>query len=514
MPTYESYAEYYHDLTKYTPEGIASSQHRLDVTRQPLPFKEYLNKKTIDISYLLPLDRNPFSDVGIKLPKDFTDVEKSLAKLSTLLYFSNGITAVVPYIEKPFYMRASPSAGGLYPTETYVCTSGYEGLEDGIYNYQVLEQSLALLNKCDIKENLKKAVFDNPVIDSCNAFLILTGVFFRSSWRYQDRAYRRVCLDTGHILGNIDVVSKKCDFKPVLIGGFNDSLINELIGLDETEEQALVVIALVDEKCDTKFDFPVALPSRLDNQNISTPEGSRLLQLHNRSRIENFVNVPNIKIDDVEEKFKFSSKIPFNEKTKNFKWKSALFPTIINRRSTRIFSGEAITKEELGSILKFAYLPEQFIKEDLDPAPNYFDLSLIQTFIAVTNVKGLEEGCYYYSRFGHYLRQVRFKNFRDEIYYLCLGQDLGYKASAVVFHTASLSKAVFKYGERAYRYLHLDSGHLGERINLAAICLDLGVSGIGGFFDDQVNDILGIPEGEAVIYITALGVPLEEKPET
>ena len=111
MSNYQSYAEYYHELTKYTPSGIASSQHRLDFDKQPSPFKEYPNKKLIDLSYLLPLDRNPFSDVGIKNPKDFTEVEKSLAKLSTLLYFSNGITAIVPYLDKPFYMRAAPSAG-------------------------------------------------------------------------------------------------------------------------------------------------------------------------------------------------------------------------------------------------------------------------------------------------------------------------------------------------------------------------------------------------------------------
>ncbi|MFM6812957.1 MAG: nitroreductase family protein, partial [Dolichospermum sp.] len=49
--------------------------------------------------------------------------------------------------------------------------------------------------------------------------------------------------------------------------------------------------------------------------------------------------------------------------------------------------------------------------------------------------------------------------------------------------------------------------HLGQRLNLAAIRLNLGVSGIGGFFDDQVNDVLGIPADEAVLYITTLGKP-------
>jgi SagB-type dehydrogenase family enzyme len=74
-----------------------------------------------------------------------------------------------------------------------------------------------------------------------------------------------------------------------------------------------------------------------------------------------------------------------------------------------------------------------------------------------------------------------------------------------VFHTADLSAAVAAYGDRVYRYLHMDAGHLGQRLNLAATRLGLGVSGIGGFYDDQVNEVLGIPPDEAVIYITTLG---------
>lgn len=506
MSTYESYAEYYHDLTKYSPEGIAQNQHRIDFDKQPSVFKEYFNKKNIDISYLLPLDRNPFSDKGIKTQNEFTAEEKSLAKLSTLLYFSYGITAIIPYADKPFYMRSSPSAGGLYPNEIYIISEGYEGLEDGVYNFQVINQSLTQIKKGTYKKALSEATFNNPSVNEAKLSLVLTGVFFRSSWRYQDRAYRRICLDTGHIIGNIDLVSFSCGFKAVLSGGFNDKAINELLELDEEEEQGLVVIPLID-KLSSPSDFPKALPSKLDKTNIKTPEGNRLLELHNRSHIEKFVNIPNIKIQNIEDKLSFCTKVQFDENKILFDWNKSLYITLLKRRSTRTFSGESISKEELAALLDFGYHPELFSREILDPNPDYFDTSLIETFIAVNNVDGLEDGCYFYSKEGRYLRQIRFKNFREEIHYLCLGQELGYKASAVIFHTADLSKAVYKYGERAYRYLHLDAGHIGQRINLAAVNLNIGVSGIGGFFDDQVNEILGIPEHEAVVYITTLGIP-------
>ena len=169
--------------------------------------------------------------------------------------------------------------------------------------------------------------------------------------------------------------------------------------------------------------------------------------------------------------------------------------------------GGNLTFEELQYLLDFTYQPQNYQQQGLDSNPDYFTLDLIETFIAVSGVTGLEEGCYYYAPKAQELRQIRFKNFRRELHFLCLGQNLGRDAAAIIFHTADLNQAIARYGDRVYRYLHMDAGHLGQRLNLAAIRLDLGVSGIGGFFDDRVNQVLGIPEEEAVIYLTTLGRP-------
>jgi SagB-type dehydrogenase family enzyme len=181
--------------------------------------------------------------------------------------------------------------------------------------------------------------------------------------------------------------------------------------------------------------------------------------------------------------------------------------TILKRRSTRQYSGGHISFNALKQLLDFTYQPQHYRNQGLDGDPDYGDLGLLQTFLAISGVDGLEAGCYYYAPRSQELRQVRFKQFRPELHYLCLGQELGRDAAAVLFHTADLKAATAAYGDRVYRYLHMDAGHLGQRLNLAAIYLGLGVSGIGGFYDDQVNELLGIPADEAVIYITTLGQP-------
>ena len=244
-------------------------------------------------------------------------------------------------------------------------------------------------------------------------------------------------------------------------------------------------------------------------------EGQLLRYLHKATHLESDpTGADGWKLDESEGELEDKYNFPFCTKvstvTPSIPWGvnlETLENTILKRRSTRGYTGASLSLGELLAMLDFTYQPQHYIDQGLDGSPDYFDLSLIETFIAVSGVNGLEEGCYYYAPKAQELRQIRFKNFRRELHFLCLGQDLGRDAAALLFHTADLNRAVAKYGDRVYRYLHMDAGHLGQRLNLAAIQLRLGVSGIAGFFDDSVNDVLGIPASEAVLYITSLGRP-------
>ncbi len=262
--------------------------------------------------------------------------------------------------------------------------------------------------------------------------------------------------------------------------------------------------------------FPSVLPSRINLEYPDLADGRLLNYCHQMTEITEFRQLPANLVDvnpvQLDDKYNFPFCLKVSTQTTSIDWQdnlplSGLEDTILKRRSTRSFTGAELTFNDLNALLDFTYQPQHYLNQNLDPNPDYFDLSLIETFVAVSGVQGLEEGCYYYAPKAQELRQIRFKNFRQELHYLCLGQELGRDAGAVIFHTADLKMAVKKYGDRVYRYLHLDAGHLGQRLNLAAIRLDLGVSGIAGFFDDRVNEVLGIPEDEAVLYITTLGHP-------
>jgi SagB-type dehydrogenase family enzyme len=494
-----SIAQHYHERTKYDPKTIHAKSQALNWEEQPNPFKSY----RFGISYL--------SENSTQDPETIW-----WQRLSKLLVCSYGLTGAIPTNGEPHYLRSSPSAGGLYPNEVYLISRGTPYLPAGLYNYQSKNHTLIQFWQTDIWTALQSACFWNPVLSDTQLAIVISAVFFRSEWRYQDRAYRRIFLDTGHLLGNIELAGALTDFRPHLISGFADEAIDQLLYFDAEQEGTIAVLPIADLK-ELRENLPLArtaLPTSAQLEYPRIPDGSLLPYFHQATQIPNNPNAKvNWKIPESQEqqdKYNFPFCLKVSTRCQSIDWSSdlaGLEQTMIHRRSTRAFSGEKLSIDELRSILDFTYQPQNYIEQNLDRSPDYCDLNLVETFIAVSGIQDLEDGCYYYAPEAQELRQIRFKNFRRELHFLCLGQDLGRDASAIVFHTADLKHAIEQYGDRVYRYLHMDAGHLGQRMNLAAIHLGLGASGIGGFFDDQVNEVLGIPEDEAVLYITALGRP-------
>lgn len=519
-----SIAQHYHERTKYAPQTINAKSKPLDWSQQPIPFKEYKIGQSFDLKPYMKEEKeqrqgeptNYQSTPTSGLPDPQAHLSNTWwRRLSWLLYSSYGLTGMIPLPDNPHYLRAAPSAGGLYPAEIYLMSRGTPLLPAGLYNYQARTPSLIHFWENDVWTKLQTACFWHPILEHTQLAMVITAVFQRSAWRYQDRAYRRICLDSGHLLGNIELACAMNDYRPHLIGSFMDEAINQLLYLDAEQEGAIAVIPLAD-LLEVKQNLPLARtiqPAAIHANYPSIPDGQLLHYFHQATQMPLDPGVKvNWKPPAVEgqraDKYNFPFCLKVSTAASPINWGKnleGLQNTILRRRSTRAYTGEDLNLDDLKALLDFTYHPQHYTDQGLDGNPDYFDLNLVETFIAVSSVAGLEEGCYYYAPKAQELRQIRFKNFRKELHFLCLWQELGRDAAAVLFHTADLKTAIEEYGDRVYRYLHMDAGHLGQRLNLAAIYLGLGVSGIGGFFDDQVNEVLGIPADEAVLYITTLG---------
>lgn len=70
---------------------------------------------------------------------------------------------------------------------------------------------------------------------------------------------------------------------------------------------------------------------------------------------------------------------------------------------------------------------------------------------------------------------------------------------------ADFDRTISKYGDRGYRYIFIDAGHIGQNLYLMATKNDIGIIGIGGFKDQILKNVLALPINEYPIYLFAIG---------
>ncbi|MFW9874613.1 MAG: SagB/ThcOx family dehydrogenase [Candidatus Thorarchaeota archaeon] len=193
-------------------------------------------------------------------------------------------------------------------------------------------------------------------------------------------------------------------------------------------------------------------------------------------------------------------KLEFDEDIKFWK-------VILNRKSTRKFKNEPITKSQIGFLLfGMSGLTRIFPNFAFRTVPSAGGLYPIEVYPIINNVEDLNQGVYHYNIPKHSLELLREGDFRTKIATACLDQQIAYKSAANFVWTALIERSKWKYLQRCYRYIYLDAGHIGQNFYLIAEALGLGACTIGAIFDDEVNELLQIDGiNETAIYIGVIG---------
>ena len=182
---------------------------------------------------------------------------------------------------------------------------------------------------------------------------------------------------------------------------------------------------------------------------------------------------------------------------------------IQNRTSIRDFSEKPLLKEQL-SYLIWASTGIQRKEQGFEyrTAPSAGALYPIETYVVINNVKNIVQGVYHYNIKSHYLEQIKKGDYRSVIAEAALNQSMCYHAAAVFIWTAIFNRSKCKYGQRAYRYIYLDAGHIAENLALSATSINLATCQIAALYDDEVNQIIDIDGlSESTIYLSVVGVP-------
>ena len=155
--------------------------------------------------------------------------------LSAILWATQGITAKYG----AYLFRTAPSAGGLYPVETYLFLREVEGFEAGIYHFRPQAFDLEFLKKGDYARELAEAALGQRIVMEAQITSIWSAIVERSKRKYGQRAYRYIYLDAGHIAQNLYLAAEALKLGVCVIGALYDDKVNSLIGVDGTEETVI-----------------------------------------------------------------------------------------------------------------------------------------------------------------------------------------------------------------------------------------------------------------------------------
>ncbi len=223
--------------TKYTPERLGS--YTLDWGNQPEPFKNYEAPLAVITLPEPEITEGPNLWQLLSRRRSRREYEGgqplTLETLSALLWATQGVTA--RYGDVLF--RTAPSAGGLYPVETYLSVRAVEGLEPGIYHLRPHAFDLECLRRGDHSRGLAEAALGQMIAMEAQVTFVWSAVVERSRWKYRQRAYRYIYLDAGHIGQNLYLAGEALGLGVCAVGAFFDDMVNRIIGVDGVEETAI-----------------------------------------------------------------------------------------------------------------------------------------------------------------------------------------------------------------------------------------------------------------------------------
>lgn len=470
----------YHEASKHTPASIRYGSKRLDWTTKPNPFKQYLELAPIPLP-------SPAADTKVPTVAAISGAmgekrDLNAVELSRLLTLAAGVSKVFhqpPY--DPMFFRTYACAGALYPNEVYVACGGIDGVDPGLYHFSPAEDALRLLRAGDPRPSLLRATGAYPAVGAAPVSVILSGIPWRTAWKYKQRGYRHLFWDAGMILANLLALSASGGHPSEVVMGFEDAELNLLLGLDGVNEMSLCIVPIGIGDSEPAAMAPDA-PGPIDHPYAKLSHWERPYseadEAHKQTSIGSFVEA------------QLWHQNPLGDRPRPATASlNGIERTIRKRGSKRQFKQDPILIEELAGVLDCANH-----KLNCD-----WGEGLAQVGLIAHGVEDLESGAYAYV-YG--FDRIALGDFREKGRYLCLEQALGGDGAATIFILTDLAEASTVLGPRSYRAAQLEAGIVAGRIYLGSYACGFGATGLT-FYDDEVRTFFQT-EAEPMIAV-ALG---------
>ena len=490
----------YHLATSYDRHRMQG--HFLDWQNQPHLYKKYPGIEPVPLERQHGFPERSLWDLLAERSPPEQPHMLDLKHLSAIFFLTSRITAQSRHGSDIFYYRSTASAGALYPNEIYVTAYDIKGLEKGLYHYDLKDMALSPLRKGDLSSTVAETVRYGGRKQMLASFWI-SGIFFRSAWKYRARAFRYTLLDAGHMLQNLIFALKHFRFEFDVGYDFDDDKANLLLGIDGQREACLAaVLVFGNQTATSKKSSPIARlgESYLDASRMSACEAvypeAKAAYLSGRT----------------EWKALESSLTPPNAFTPNpAKWRRlnldqavesemSYGQAVLRRRSKRNFIRQPISRARFDRLLSL--ITRTSVQDRPTQLPHAASPRL---GLVLQGIDGLKAGIYLLDTTKRAIGPVCEGGYSVKMATACLGQAwLGNAAVQVVF-LSDIEWLENTLGPRSYRYAMLDAGRMGQALYIGSTALGLGCCGIGAFYDEDARQVLALSRDTFMLYLVAAG---------
>jgi SagB-type dehydrogenase family enzyme len=419
-----------------------------------------------------------------------------------------------------YSLRVNPSSGNLHPTEAYLALHQTEGVPAGLYHYRAMEHALECRRSGSALDELA-AMLDQPSLAQAEMLMVLSSIFWRESWKYRDRAYRYCLHDMGHAMASVLLAARGLGADAQVLSHFADLPLADFLGVTVQDEGPLLVIALNGPQATTAtprsskgssraqpdvawraFVGPLqGTPNALSAEEVPY---HLLVGMHQSTLLPDPPRpVPVLLPPAPESSEPEREVIPLASAPTS----DPPLDRIARRRRSALDFDPAprLSLGDLGTIL--CHATRSFSADFLATGRTAASCpALITLYLYVNRVTGLDPGVYRYRPDCHELILIKRGDVARRAAYLSLEQELGAHACVVFSMIADLERAAASFGNRGYRYAHIEAGFIGQGLYLGAEAVGWNATGIGAFYDDDVLQFLELsPEQGQVIYHFAIG---------
>ncbi len=208
--------------------------------------KEYKNAEKIELPRC---DYNKFSigDVLFKRRsiREYENTPLSIHELTCILNYSYGIRETAPAYNLPnFPFRTAPSGGGLQGIELYCLVNNIDGIDEGLYYFNPVENALNVIFKGFCRGMLLELCRGQEFVAEAPVIFFLTGVLKKGLWKYSNTYYRILLIDSGCVAENIHLVATSLNLGSCIIAGFDAEKVAKFLQLEDPFEIPILIVSV------------------------------------------------------------------------------------------------------------------------------------------------------------------------------------------------------------------------------------------------------------------------------